>query len=88
MTGEGKLIPDLDPCYEALGDNVEERRTMYQDYIKTTIPGGEWEFIREVVNRGQLTGNARYIEEVKRIIGRRIEHRRPGRPKNADNAQK
>ncbi len=28
-----------------------------------------------------LTGNGRYIEEVERIIGRRIEHRRPRRLK-------
>jgi hypothetical protein len=27
-----------------------------------------------------LTGSARFVEEVERIIGRRIEHRQPGRP--------
>lgn len=81
ITGDGRLIPDLDPCYQALGDSAEERRFRYQDYIKSAIPVGEWDFIQETVDRGQLTGNGRYIEEVERIIGRRIEHRRQGRPK-------
>lgn len=83
MAGEGKLMPDLDPCYQALGNSIDERRARYLDYIKTAIPAGEWLFIQEAVDRGQLTGNGRYIEEVEGIIGRRIEHRRPGRPKNS-----
>jgi putative transposase len=33
------------------------------------------------VQRGQLTGSARFVNEVERIIGKRIEQRRPGRPK-------
>jgi putative transposase len=81
MTGEGKLIPDFDPCYQALGDSAEEQRSRYLGYLNTEIPSGECAFIQEAVDRGQLTGNGRYIEEVERIIGRRIEHRRPGRPK-------
>jgi len=87
MIGTGKLIPDINPCYQALGNNVEQRRSRYFDYINDTIPAKEWAFIQEAVDRSQLTGNGNYIKDVEKIIGRRIEHRRPGRPKK-DNPQK
>jgi REP-associated tyrosine transposase len=46
------------------------------------------ELIQEAIARGQLTGNSRYIEEVEKIIGRRIEHRWPGRPRATKNENK
>ena len=46
------------------------------------IPDGEWEIIRKAVRRGQLTGGSRFVEEVDRKIGRRIEFRGQGRPRN------
>lgn len=80
VIGKEPLIPDLDPCYLALGDSDEERRLNYREFVHSAIPVGEWAFIQEAVERGQLTGNNRYVEEVEKITGRRIEHRRPGRP--------
>ena len=80
INGQGQIIPDLDECYLALGNNQTERSLRYQAYVKSVIPKGEWAFVQEAVERGQLTGNSRYIEEVEKITGRRIEHRRPGRP--------
>jgi hypothetical protein len=43
-------------------------------------PRGDWALIREALQRGQLTGNARFIDEVAAILGQRIEHRKPRRP--------
>ena len=80
MNGKEPVIPDLDPCYLALGGSDKERRLRYREFVQSAIPTGEWELIQEAIARGQLTGNSRYIEEVEKIIGRRIEHRRPGRP--------
>ncbi len=88
MNEDDPVSPDLDPCFLALGDNNEERRRRYQKFVHNAIPVGEWELIQEAVTRGQLTGNGRYIGEVEKIIGRRIEHRRPGRPKNNLNVKK
>jgi putative transposase len=45
------------------------------------MPAGEWELIREALQRGQLTGTKRFSDEIEAIIGRRIEYRKPGRPK-------
>jgi REP-associated tyrosine transposase len=88
MNGEGLMIPDLDPCYLALGETDEERRFRYEEFVQSAIPDGEWELIHEAIARGQLTGNSWYIEEVEKIIGRRIEHRRPGRPRVTKNENK
>lgn len=36
--------------------------------------------IRGALQRGQLTGNDRFADQVEQIIGRRVEMRGPGRP--------
>ena len=73
---------DADPCYLALGKDDDERRERYQNFVRMAIPEGEWKMIREAVQRGQLTGDGRFHNEVAAIIGRRIERRGQGRPKN------
>jgi putative transposase len=78
---------DLDPCYLALGHSEAERRQRYRDFLQAAIPGGEWELIREAVQRGQLTGNSRFTDEVAGILGRRIERRGRGRPAKSARAE-
>ncbi len=72
---------DTDPCFEGLGDTPQVRASRYAEFVRSAIPPGEWEMIRSALQRGQLTGNERFIDEVAAIIGRRIEHRQPGRPR-------
>lgn len=71
---------DEDPCYVALGNDAIERHVRHREFLAAAIPEGEWGLIRTAVQRGQLTGSGRFIDEVERILGRRIEHRKPGRP--------
>jgi putative transposase len=71
---------DPDPCYLALGASETERRHRYQAFLKSAIPNGEWELIREAVQRGPLTGSQRFTSEVASILGRRVERRGQGRP--------
>lgn len=80
MGGQGGGCLDLDPMYLALADDDTTRQHRYQKFLEEAIPTGEWELIRESVKRGQLTGNTRFAEAVEQIIGRRLEHRGPGRP--------
>lgn len=72
---------DPPPCAIAGGEEEERPVKRYRDYVCGAIPNGEWERIREAVQRGQLTGNSLFVNEVERITGKRIEQRRPGRPK-------
>jgi putative transposase len=75
---------DHDPCYLALGVSEAERRHRYREFLRAAIPSGEWELIREALQRGQLTGNARFTEEIAAILGRRVERRGQGRPTRSD----
>jgi putative transposase len=71
---------DTNPCFEELGDTPQVRASRYAEFVRSAIPPGEWEPIRSALQRGQLTGNERFIDEVTAIIGRRIEQRQQGRP--------
>lgn len=72
---------DLDPFYVGMGKTKKEREDKYKKWMEETVPDGEWELIRQVVQRGQLTGSNRFIEEVSKRSGKRIEFRGQGRPK-------
>ncbi len=72
---------DSDPCYQGLGNSDNERAARYRDFVRSAIPTGEWELIRDALQRGQLTGTRRFADEVEVIIGRRIEKRKQGRPR-------
>ncbi len=73
---------DTDRTYKALGATPEERATRYRAYLDAGVPEMEWELISGAVQRGHLTGNRRFVEEVEGIIGRRIEQRKRGRPRH------
>lgn len=84
MGGAGHDWLDIDPMYQALGDEDAIRRHRYQTFLEEAIPPGEWELIREAVKRSQLTGNLRFADAVEQIVGRRIERRGPGRPHKSE----
>jgi len=75
-------VIDRDSCYQALGHDDIARRTAYAHWV---CRGGEEidvKLIRAALSRGQLTGTARFMDEVEDRIGLRIQTRGPGRPKN------
>lgn len=53
----------------------------YAEFVGSAISPGEWEIIHSTLQRGQLTVNERFVDEMAAIIGRRIEHRQQGRPR-------
>jgi hypothetical protein len=57
-----------------------QRQSSYQRFLQATIPEGEWRLVRDSVQRGQLTGDRRFVDKVEEILGSRIEHRSRGRP--------
>ena len=72
---------DPDPCFMALSDDRHERAERYARWIQDSIPDGEWTLIRQTLQRGQLTGSERFVDEMEKIINRRVEFRGRGRPK-------
>ncbi len=72
---------DLDPCYMGLGSTAKKRAEKYREWVEGTIPECEWQIIRQSLQRGQLTGSKRFVDEIERKIERRVEFRGQGRPR-------
>ena len=76
---------DVDPCFQALGTTEPIRRDRYREFVEQAAPNEELELIRTALQRGQLTGGSRFVEEIEHITGLRIIGRGQGRPvKNRD----
>lgn len=72
---------DQDPVYLGLGDTEEMRQSRYAEWVHIDIPDHEVNLIRNALQRGQLTGNSRFTEEIEKKTGQRIEMRGRGRPR-------
>jgi putative transposase len=75
---------DQDPCYMGMGNSRSERQAAYRTFLRDRIPKGEWEMIREAVQRGQLTGGESFVDRVESILGTRVEKRGRGRPRKTE----
>jgi len=71
---------DADACFQGLSPYPKVRQRLYAEYVSNDISEGEQTFIGQALNRGQLTGSHRFIDEVESRIGIRVEHRGQGRP--------
>jgi len=67
-----------------MGEEAQERQKRYRRWICETVPEWEWKLIREAVQRGQLTGPRKFIDEVESLLRIRIELRGRGRPQKAE----
>ncbi|MDF2180640.1 cysteine peptidase family C39 domain-containing protein [Neptuniibacter sp. CAU 1671] len=54
----------------------------YAEYICSAAPADEEVMIRDSLARNQLTGDRKFIDEIERITGKRIEKRGQERPRN------
>jgi putative transposase len=72
---------DFDEHYMSFGNTPAERAEKYRKWTLQTIPDAEIKLIRESVNRGHVTGDSRFVEDIEKRIGRRLVLRRQGRPR-------
>ncbi len=72
---------DFDPLYLGLVLSAEERAFRYRVFLSETISDEERSTILGAVTRGQLTGGSSFVDEIEKKLQRRIELRRPGRPR-------
>ena len=71
---------DPDPVTAGLGSTVAARRLAYSRFVAEGIDPDEHHFLQVAVRRNQLTGDSRFVDEIERRTGRRIESRGRGRP--------
>jgi len=74
---------DPDPLYLDMGKTENERQQGYREFLAEAVSDQEREFIKQAVQRGQLTGGATFIDEIEAKLQRRIEFRKQGRPKGS-----
>ncbi|MCO7522675.1 MULTISPECIES: transposase [unclassified Pseudomonas] len=72
---------DDNPLFETFGVTEELRHKRYAEFVREAISEEELSLIREAIQRGQLTGSSRFVDEIAQITGKRIERRRQGRQK-------
>ena len=72
---------DYDPCYLALAESQAVRSSKYAEWVSKSISEGEMEQIRLSLQRGQLTGSNKFVDEIECKLERRVEFRGQGRPK-------
>ena len=71
-TGLEKLWIDLDPCYSGLSNSIKDCQRRYAEFVAGEVSNNETTSIRNALARGQLTGSARFIDEVELRSGLRI----------------
>lgn len=76
---------DLDPLYLGLGATETERREKYRLFLKQTVTEEERSVILGAAQRGQLTGDDSFVDEIEKKLALRIELRKQGRPLKVPN---
>ncbi|SET93094.1 putative transposase [Marinobacter segnicrescens] len=72
---------DEPPTMAALGTDSQSRRERYQAFVSDGAFSEQDRQIRAAIARNKLTSGHRFVDEVERRIGLRIETRAPGRPR-------
>lgn len=75
---------DVYPFYDYLAPTEPGRQERYEQFVSAGIPDNELRLIREAINRCQLTGGGRFIDEVERITGARLEMRGQGKTRTRE----
>jgi len=74
---------DFDDCYLGLGSIQQQREARYKDWIRADVSESEVRHIRESLQYGHPTGNERFVEEIEKKLGIRLELNKRGRPRKA-----
>ena len=85
MGKKPSFLLDEDGVYLGLGQDESERRERYRSFLESGISASEQKFLRESFQRNQLTGDGRFVDEIERRMGIRVERRGRGRPRRIDN---
>lgn len=75
---------DLDPCFLGLAQTLERQQARYKEWVDAGIVTSELKFLREAVQRNQLTGSDKFAMEIEQRTGERILNRGRGRPRNEE----
>jgi len=66
---------DADPCYQALAASPLQRAEAYKNFVKSSVPDSVEKVIQQAIQRNQLTGSNRFVDEIEQRIGVQVEFR-------------
>ena len=79
-----ETIPWINPPSKTIDLKGTHHKNPYQAFVDQGIPKEELALISGSLQRGQLTGNDRFIDEIESIMGIRVENRKRGRPRKTE----
>lgn len=68
------------PDYLALGADAKKRCEKYRALFKYDLNEADIQLIRKAANKGLVTGNDRFRNEIEALTGRRVKEKKRGRP--------
>jgi putative transposase len=82
VSAEGKASDLIMPHeqYRRLGRSADARREAYRELFHAAPDEVAVDRIRQATNGGFVLGSARFAQEIARVLGRRVERGKPGRP--------
>ncbi|MCI0560301.1 MAG: hypothetical protein MN733_17585 [Nitrososphaera sp.] len=80
---QGNRRLDLYPLLLSDGRDEQQRQSGYAAFV--SVRPSELMLIRDALQRGRLTGNERFVDEIDRKLGVRVERRGQGRPAKSEN---
>jgi len=75
---------DLDPCIANLAGSEQERRRSYWRFVEQGEDSADLQFIRESLQRGQVTASDEFADSVEQESGCTLPRRPRGRPRAAE----
>ena len=82
-TAWGQADPLITPheCYLALGASEGKRHEEYRALFSTQLSAETLDQVRAALQHNHVLGGTRFREQVSAMLGRRLGHGRPGRPR-------
>jgi putative transposase len=72
---------DSDACFKGLAVDPVDRAVAYAKFVNEPISANIDAVIGQAIQRSQLTGSYRFIDEIENRLGVRVEFRGGGRPR-------
>jgi putative transposase len=81
--GETSTLVRPHALYDQLGPDLASRQAAYRELFRYQLDPGMVDEIRQATNGNVVLGNARFGDEVARLLGRRVTRGKAGRPRKA-----
>jgi len=78
--GKESALIQSHPLYAGLGDSKESRQAVYRELFNSELKPSFVDEIRQATHGNIVLGNQGFLEEIAKVLNRRVVHRKAGRP--------